>query len=164
MRIAFICTANVCRSVMAHAILEKIVGSGSLGIEVTSAGIIDFTGTPPAENSWLTCLQNDVPVSKMEALFVGNLDLERVDHFLVMEKSHRKVLLEKYEIDPKKVHLLGIFDKVIEEEEIVDPINRPKAEFQECFERIERCIEGFLAENQRAENEAPRSRDPKDEE
>ena len=144
MRIAFICTANVCRSVMAHAILERIVQARHLEIEVTSAGVNDFTGTPPADNAWLTCLQNNTPISKMESLFVGNLDLDSIGYFLVMEHDHQDILVSTYGIHKQRIQLLGAFDKVNKELEIADPINKPKKAFQDCFNRIERCIEGFL--------------------
>lgn len=146
MQIAFICTANVCRSVMAHAILERIVRTRNLDIEVTSAGIYDFNGTPPADNAWITCLQNDSPISKMESSFIGNIELEKIDHFLAMEKEHQKFLISNFEIQENQVRLLGSFDNLIDELEIADPINKPKKAFQDCFNRIERCIEIFLTE------------------
>ena len=144
MRIAFICTANVCRSVMAHAILERIVQARNIDIAVTSAGVNDFTGTPPADNAWLTCLQNNTSISKMESLFVGNLDLDGIECFLAMEHVHKDILVSTYRIDERRIQLLGAFDKESEELEIADPINKPKKAFQDCYNRIERCIEGFL--------------------
>ena len=151
MRIAFICTANVCRSVMAHAILERIVQARNLDIEVFSAGVNDFTGTPPADNAWLTCLQNNTSISKMESLFVGNLDLDRIECFLAMEHFHKDLLASTYRINEHRIRLLGTFDNESNDMEIADPINKPKKAFQDCFNRIERCIEGFL--NQMSESE-----------
>jgi len=145
MRIAFICTANVCRSVMAQAILERVSRTRDLEIEVTSAGVRDFTGTPPADNAWLTCLQKNTSISKMESLFVGKLDLDSIDRFLAMEQVHKDVLMASYGVDESRIQLLGVFDGMCDEPEIEDPINKPKVAFQDCFNRIERCIEGFLA-------------------
>jgi protein-tyrosine phosphatase len=144
MQIAFICTANVCRSVMAQAILERIVKSRGLAMGVTSAGVFDFHSTPPADNAWLTCVQNGTPVSKMESSFVGGLDLGKIDVFLTMEEGHREVLLSDYKIPGEKVLLLGAFDKLSKDPEIADPMGKSKTAFEECFRRIERCVEGFL--------------------
>jgi protein-tyrosine-phosphatase len=146
MKIAFVCTANVCRSVMAQAILERMARAELLDVEVTSAGIHDFTGTPPADNAWLTCLQNNTPVSKMESVFVGDLELETIDCFLAMERCHRDFLVSHAKVPEDRIRLLGSFDTLDANEEIVDPINRPRGAFQECFDRIERCIKTFLAE------------------
>ncbi|MBK1828208.1 hypothetical protein [Haloferula rosea] len=154
MRIAFICTANVCRSVMAHAILERMARERHLDLEVTSAGILDFTGTPPADNAWITCLRNGTSISKMESLFVGRLDLDGIDRFLAMEIRHRDVLVSTYGVDEQKVQLLGAYDEMDLELEIADPIHQPKAAFQECFERIERCMEGFLAQISEGDQDA----------
>ena len=129
---------------MAHAILEKIVRERNLDIEVTSAGINDFTGTPPADNAWLTCLHNDAPVSKMESSFVPNLDLDKIDYFLAMEREHKRFLSLIPQVQQTKILLLGAYDNLLDEHEIADPINKPKRAFQECYDRIERCIESFL--------------------
>ena len=131
---------------MGHAILERIVKSRDLCIEVTSAGINDFSGTPPADNAWLTCLQNNTPISKMEATFVGDLDINRIDSFLAMEQRHSEVLVSDYGVPEDRVWLLGVFDPSIDAAEIEDPINKPKLAFQNCFSRIERSIQTFLAE------------------
>jgi len=130
---------------MAQAILERVSRTRDLEIEVTSAGVRDFTGTPPADNAWLTCLQKNTSISKMESLFVGKLDLDSIDRFLAMEQVHKDVLMASYGVDESRIQLLGVFDGMCDEPEIEDPINKPKVAFQDCFNRIERCIEGFLA-------------------
>lgn len=129
---------------MAQAILERIVKSRGLDVVVTSAGIYDFHGTPPADNAWLTCIQNGTPVSKMESGFVGRLDLGKIDVFLTMEEGHRRALLADYGIPEERVWLLGTFDKLGKEPEIADPMGKSKVAFEDCFRRIERCIEGFI--------------------
>ena len=42
--------------------------------------------------------------------------------------------------------------------EIADPINKPKKAFQDCFNRIERCIEGFLNQMSESEQDASGNR------
>lgn len=140
---------------MAHAILERIVQARNLEIEVTSAGVNDFTGTPPADNAWLTCLQNNTSISKMESLFVGNLNLDCIDRFLAMEQVHKDILVSTFGIDEQRIQMLGIFDTTSGELDIADPINKPKRAFQDCFDRIERCIKGFLTQISESEASPP---------
>ena len=140
---------------MAHAILERVSKSRGLDIEVSSGGVRDFDGAPPAENAWLTCLKNDTPVSKMEATFVGNLDLESIDWFLTMEEGHRSELITDHGVAERRIRMLGSFGDPAESPEIVDPIHKPKVTFQTCYERIEECIDGFLREAERLDNQSP---------
>lgn len=86
----------------------------------------------------------------MESLFVGNLDLDRRECFLAMEHVHKDLLASTYRINERRIRLLGAFDNESNHMEIADPINKPKKAFQDCFNRIERCIEGFL--NQMSES------------
>lgn len=59
MHLAFICTANICRSVMAHAILETIAKAEGLDIKVSSGGTLNLGPATAADHVWMTCVQND---------------------------------------------------------------------------------------------------------
>ena len=51
MKIMFICTGNICRSAMAHAMLEQKVKSQNKKIEVYSCGIFAYNGDRPTEEA-----------------------------------------------------------------------------------------------------------------
>lgn len=142
--VAFICTANVCRSVMAHAILAAEVARRALPIRVTSAGIYDFNGTPPAENAWVTCLQHQTPVPKLESTFVGSLDLSSIDHFLTMERHHAEVLTVTYQINRERVALLSNYDPKGRGPDIADPMNQGIVAFEQCYLLLQDCIKHYL--------------------
>lgn len=142
--IAFICTANVCRSVMAHAIGANEVRRRALSLEILSAGIFDFHGAHPAENAWMVCLQNQTPVPKSGSTFVGHLDLSSIHHFLVMENRHRDALVNEHQIEPSRVSLLGAYDAKGGDNEIEDPMNQGKQAFEHCYARIRDCVRKYL--------------------
>src|ERR1044072_7998430 len=86
--VAFICTANRCRSIMAHAILVAEARKRSLAIDVYSAGIRDFSDQPPLDETSSTCLHFNTPPPKLRPTWVGELPLRSIDRFLVMEQFH----------------------------------------------------------------------------
>ena len=146
MHVAFICSANMCRSVMAHAIMETMAGAQGLDITVSSGGTLNLGPSSPAKDAWLTCLQNDTPVNKMESTYVGDLPLDTIDLFFVMQDKHRASLVAKHGIDDHRIRLLGPCDDQSDDPEISDPIGRPMAEFEACHARLTRCIRSFLDE------------------
>ena len=140
MHVAFICTANMCRSVMAHAILESIVTNDGLDITVSSGGTLDLGPSAPANDAWLTCQQHNTPVTKMEATHVSRLPLDAIDLFLVMEHKHRASLIDKHGIENQRIQLLGSYDNQSDEPSIADPIGQPKARFEACHTRLTLCV------------------------
>ena len=127
---------------MAHAILERDVASRGLDINVTSAGILDFEGTPPADAAWITCIQHGAPVSKRSSTPISKIDWDEVDLTFAMENRHLSALRE-FSIEAK---LLGQYHTCDGEHEIPDPIGKSIVDFEKCFQRIERCITGLLDE------------------
>ena len=122
--VALICTANRCRSVMAHAILASEVEKRRLPIEVYSAGVFDFRGASAIEDTTRTCELYDTPAPADVATWVRDLPLESITRFLVMEKLHAQVLTEGYGIEPERVSLLGEFDPHRRGVEIADPFGQ----------------------------------------
>jgi len=142
--IAFVCTANLCRSVMAHAIAVSEITKRGLAIEVYSAGTMDFTGTAPPIATWVTCCQNNTPPMKDVATFVRDLPLSSIDTFFVMEHEHVTRLVFEYGISPFRVSLLGTFDPNSPDPEIEDPMNQGSVKFDRCYARIRRCITHYF--------------------
>ena len=138
--IAFVCTANLCRSVMAHAIAIPELTERGWAVQVHSAGTMDFTGTAPAIPTWATCCQNSTPPQKDGSTFVRDLPLQSIDRFFVMEHEHAATLTTEYGVPASRVTLLGTLDPKSKEPEIEDPMNQGSVEFDRCYSRIRRCI------------------------
>src|SRR5882724_669088 len=105
--VALICTANRCRSVMAHAIFLAEVKKRSLAVDVYSAGILDFSDEPPLQETSMTCLQHNTPPPKESPTWVRQLPLKSINRFLVMEQHHADMLISNYGISPDRISLLG---------------------------------------------------------
>ena len=143
--VALICTANRCRSIMAHAIMVDEAVRRSLAINVYSAGIIDFSDQPPLIETSSTCRHYNTPAPKEKPTWVAQLPLQSIDRFLVMEQSHADALLNQFGVSGDRVNLLGSFDPQRRGAEIPDPFfSYSEAVYQSSYRRIRDCIIGYL--------------------
>ena len=147
MRIAFLCTANVARSIMAESIMRSILEKrGRTDIEVFSAGVKDYTDIEPIDKVVTVCEKNGTPICKSGATFMDNVDLESMDWILAMQFAHIAKLRKEKNLPPKvKVALLGQFSPNSEDHhEIMDPMGKRLAVFDKCYRQIDQCIRTFL--------------------
>jgi protein-tyrosine phosphatase len=143
--VALICTANRCRSVMAHAILVSEVEKRGLPVAVYSAGVLDFSNEPTLDDTTTTCLRNKTPPPKEAPTWVPDLPLDSITRFLVMEQYHADALIRDYGISAERVTLLGEFDPQQRGAEIADPFSRGSVVYERSYMQIRDCIIGYLA-------------------
>ena len=129
---------------MAHAIFVAEAKRRQLPVEVYSGGVFDFRGAPPIRETTTTCELNNTPAPEEIATWVGDLPLESINCFLVMEQLHADVLTYEYGISPTRVCLLGKFDPHNRGREIDDPFGHSDAVYQESYELIRDCIVNYL--------------------
>ncbi len=142
--IAFVCTANLCRSVMAHAIAVPELASRGWPVAVFSAGTMDCSATPTAIPTWLTCCQNNTPPQKDVSTFVRELPMSSIYRFFVMERQHHECLVTHYGVSPERISFLGSFDPKRRGDEIEDPMNQGSVVFDRCYTLIRDCIIHYL--------------------
>ena len=142
--VALICTANRCRSVMAHAIFVAEAKQRQIPVDVFSAGVFDFRGQPPIRETTSTCEINKTRAPDEIATWVRDLPLRSIDRFLVMEQLHADVLIYEYGVSPDRVRLLGLFDPRNRGREIDDPFGQSDAVYQAQYELIRDCIVNYL--------------------
>jgi len=143
--VALICSANRCRSIMAHAILIDEARKRSLPLEVYSAGIADFSAEPPLIETTRTCLHYHTPVPKQTPTWVAELPLNSINLFLVMEQHHAEALQKQFGISAECISLLGTFDPQRRGDEIADPFFSYSEEvYRNSYRLIRDCITGFL--------------------
>jgi len=129
---------------MAHAIFVAEARKRSLAIEVYSGGVYDFSDQPPLTETANTCLAHQTPPAKDTPTWVGQLPLDSIDRFLVMEHSHADVLTSEYGISPERISLLGTFDPNGRGVEIADPFGLGKVAYDRSYKLIRDCIHGYL--------------------
>jgi protein-tyrosine-phosphatase len=142
--VALICTANRCRSIMAHAIFLAEVEKRSLAVDVYSAGVLDFSREPPLIETTSTCVKNGTPSPKDSPTWIRQLPLDAIVRFLVMEQEHAASLTNNYGISPDRVSLLGAYDPLQRGLEIADPFSYDSQVYDRSYKLIRDCIVAYL--------------------
>ena len=142
--VAFICSANICRSPMAHAIFAAEAKRRGLPVQVISAGVWDFSGEQAAPNAQLTCTRRQTPMPKLLSTHIQEIDLSRLTRIFVMEHSHVSTLLLETTVSPEQLTLLGKYDPHHCGLEIEDPIGQECDAFERVYDRIRDCIVHYL--------------------
>ncbi len=142
--IVVVCTANVCRSPMAHAIFSAEVAARGLECDIQSGGVLDMGGTKAAPDAQRVCELWETPMPKLVSTHVSALDLTEATRVFVMEPGHKKQLLRETQVDEERVHLLSDFDPHDRPSPIDDPMGLPLYAFQDCYRRLRECIVEYL--------------------
>lgn len=94
MNILMVCLGNICRSPLAHGILEHLVNSQGLGWHVESAGTGDWhVGKGPDERSVAVAKKYGVDISAQRAQQFDSSFFDTYDHIFVMDENNYKDVL-----------------------------------------------------------------------
>ena len=129
---------------MAHAIFVAEARKRSLAVTVYSAGVADFSDQQPLHETSETCLAHNTPPAKQTPTWIGDLPLDSINRFLVMEHDYADVLISEYDIAPERISLLGTFDPQRRGAEIADPFALGSLAYERSYKLIRDCIIGYL--------------------
>ena len=130
---------------MAHAIFVDECNKRSLDIDIYSAGVLDFSDQPPLDETSTCCLYYKTPPPKLAPTWVGQLPLDSIDRFLVMERNHADALEHQFGISADRISLLGSFDPKQRGAEIPDPFFSYSQEvYRRSYCRMRDCIIEYL--------------------
>ena len=98
MNIMFICTGNICRSAMAHHLLEKRLKDLKIeNVKVYSSGVHAYNGE---ESTWEAkyIMKNyyDVNLEKHRATNIRNSNIKDMDLILCATRYHKRDVLKLY--------------------------------------------------------------------
>lgn len=147
MRILFVCTANICRSVMAEALLKHLLSGHRRRIDVDSAGIDIVPGLESDKFTSQVCSDHGLDISSHRPSQLTQQMLERSDIVLCLAENHRQLILGAYPRFESKVFLLKHFrqNHPVENPSVDDPIGRPLAHYEHCYSEIEEEVKRIAA-------------------
>jgi len=104
-----VCLVNICRSPLAHGIMEHIVREKKLDWDVDSAGTGNWhIGSPPDKRSIAIAKTYGVDISRQVCRQFRVSDFDEFDRIFVMDKMNLRDVLSqaRNEADKNKVRLL----------------------------------------------------------
>tara|TARA_B100000768_G_scaffold172531_1_gene180868 strand:- start:514 stop:975 length:462 start_codon:yes stop_codon:yes gene_type:complete len=140
-KILAVCLGNICRSPIAHGLIEHHALRLSLNVEVDSAGTIDHhSGNHPDPRSIALMNQNNIDISNQRSRIFCREDFKRFDLILAMDKQNLLDLysLARNEEEKKKVKL------VLGDADVPDPYYGGNDGFENVFNLLDQSIPNWL--------------------
>ncbi len=148
MKILVVCLGNICRSPLAHGILQHKIDQRNLGWEVESCGTSSFhVGEAPDDRSVKTAKENGIDISAQRSLQFHQSFFDTYQHILVMDASnYRDVMSQaKSDSDKGKVELIMNYLYKDENRQVPDPYYG--GGFQMVYDMLDAAIDKFLEEH-----------------
>ena len=147
MKIMFICTGNICRSAMAHRMLEKRAKEEKKNIEVYSCGVYAINGDVPTYEGIEVMKEYGIDLSKHRATNIRNSGIEDMDVILCATNSHKNNVIAMYPKLKEKVFTMKEYAGYKEGLDIKDPWGYGIETYRMCASEIENCINRIIRRN-----------------
>lgn len=146
MKIMFICTGNICRSAIAHKLLEKKLEEKPINdIQVYSSGIYAENGDTSTYNAIETMKEYGVDLKSHIATNIRNSEIDKMDLILCATLSHKREVLYLYPELQGKVYTMKEYvgdDK--ETKDISDPWGYDLTTYQRCALEINEILDKLM--------------------
>lgn len=139
-KVLMVCLGNICRSPLAHGILESKLPKDSFYVD--SAGTANYhVGHSPDKRSILVAKQNNIDISHQQARQFKTSDFKTFNYIYVMDQSNYNnvVALAKKNADIAKVKLILEEDSGITNKRVPDPYYGDISDFEHVFELLDKA-------------------------
>lgn len=155
--ILIVCTANICRSPVAEALLRQHLAAVNTEMEpwmVYSAGTWALVGRPPASYSQELMQAQGVDISHKRAQMVTPRLMQQADLVLCMEAGHAEALRIEFPESAARIFLLS--EMVGKSYSISDPYGGSREGYEAMFRELDRLLtEGLRRIIELARSNAP---------
>lgn len=146
--IVAVCTANICRSPMAEALLQHALKAQSAPLRdwrVVSAGVAASRGDSASANSVAALKKVGLDLSGHRSQPLTPELADRAGLILVMTESHRDMINLLFAPAPENVFLLREFMPAGASREIVDPYGASLRAYETCRDEIVEAVPSLIA-------------------
>lgn len=144
----FICTGNICRSAMAHKLLEKKLEDNNItNVEVYSCGVFAENGDISTYSAKEVMKEYNIDMSTHKATNIKNSNIKEMDLILCASTSHKFSVLQIYPELTGKVFTIKEYvnyDPNNKDIDIKDPWGYDIEIYRFCIAEIEKCIDKLL--------------------
>jgi protein-tyrosine phosphatase len=108
MRVLTVCTGNICRSPIAHGLLEQLAAEHQLNWQIDSAGTIGFhNGEAPDSRSIRVMQSHGINISHQRARKLTLADFDHYDLILALDQTHFEEMLQLANTEQQKKNKNG---------------------------------------------------------
>jgi protein-tyrosine-phosphatase len=142
MKILFVCTANICRSVMAEALMKHMLLGHGNPIDVESAGVNAIGNLETDRFTKQVCSEHGLDISSHRSKQLTEEMLDHSNVVLCLAEIHKHLILRAYPRFKSKVFLLKQFRRKysVQQPSVDDPIGRPFSHYEHCYSEIEKEV------------------------
>lgn len=150
-KVLMICMGNICRSPLAHGVLQRLVEEANLQdkIVVDSAGTHFYhIGCSPDERSIAVADSFGLDISTQKARQLIPADFETFDYLIVMDKRNlrdAKSMAPTPELAKKLTLFMSYSQDAFTETDIPDPYHDGDDGFRHVYNLVASASKGFLA-------------------
>ena len=145
MKIMFICTGNICRSAMAHKMLEKRAKEENKDVEVYSCGIYAQNGDIPTYEALTVMKDYGIDLSNHRATNIRNSNIKDMDVILCATTAHKNNVIAMYPELKDRVYTMKEYAGYPQNDiDIKDPWGYGIEVYRKCAKELEDCINKIM--------------------
>ncbi|MFH1496338.1 MAG: low molecular weight protein arginine phosphatase [Verrucomicrobiota bacterium] len=146
--IVTVCTANICRSPMAEALLRHALAAEPEPLKsarIVSAGVAGRKGDKISENSRLALKKVGIEMQDHRSQPLTDELIDKADIIFCMTESHRAVMQMAFDRPLTNVYLLREFMPREADKEIGDPYGASLVHYEACRDEMVEAMPSVLA-------------------
>lgn len=150
-RIMFVCSGNICRSVMAEYLFKNILEKKQLQrkYEICSSGVFAYNGQMPPKETIDTMNSRSIEVSEHRATSTENSNIHNMDLILCMTNAQKLQLKTRHKELEDRIYTLKEYviydDGENKDVDIEDPYRGSWPEtYMECLRQIDVCLNKLI--------------------